>query len=110
MRLLPWEYGVRNLGRSPLRLVLSVAGGALVVLLVLAAGMVPPVLITVSRGLSGKYDKHKRIARWTLPVWLFVHVDAAPWLLGAALSAMAGALVERWLFFAQARHLVTLYY
>lgn len=38
MRLLPWEYGVRNLGRSPLRLVLSVAGGALVVLLVLAAG------------------------------------------------------------------------
>lgn len=28
----------------------------------------------------------------------------------AALSALAGALVERWLFFAQARHLVTLYY
>jgi putative ABC transport system permease protein len=38
MRLLPWEYGVRNLGRSPLRLALSIAGGALVVLLVLAAG------------------------------------------------------------------------
>ena len=28
----------------------------------------------------------------------------------AALSALAGALVERWLFFAEARHLVTLYY
>ena len=28
----------------------------------------------------------------------------------AALSALAGAFVERWLFFAQARHLVTLYY
>jgi DMSO reductase anchor subunit len=28
----------------------------------------------------------------------------------AALSAMAGVLVERWLFFAQARHAVTLYY
>ena len=41
---------------------------------ILAAGMVPPVLITVSRGLSGKYDKHQRIARWTLPVWLFVSV------------------------------------
>src|SRR5687768_3682763 len=38
MRLLPWDYGVRNLGRSPLRLALSVAGGALVVALVLAAG------------------------------------------------------------------------
>jgi uncharacterized membrane protein YozB (DUF420 family) len=41
---------------------------------ILAAAMVPPVLITVSRGLSGKYDKHRRIARWTLPVWLFVSV------------------------------------
>src|SRR5687767_314731 len=38
MRLLPWEYAVRNLGRSRVRLALSVAGGALVVLLVLAAG------------------------------------------------------------------------
>lgn len=45
-----------------------------------------------------------------LPVWLFVHLDAAPWLGVAALSALLGALVERWLFFAQARHLVTLYY
>jgi len=45
-----------------------------------------------------------------VPVWLFVHVDAAPWLAAAALSALAGAVVERWLFFAQARHLVTLYY
>jgi putative ABC transport system permease protein len=38
MRLLPWEYGVRNLARSPVRLALSLAGAALVVLLVLAAG------------------------------------------------------------------------
>ena len=28
----------------------------------------------------------------------------------AALSVLLGAFVERWLFFAQARHLVTLYY
>lgn len=38
MRLLPFEYAVRNLGRSPTRLVLSVLGAALVSLLVLAAG------------------------------------------------------------------------
>jgi putative ABC transport system permease protein len=38
MRLLPWDYGVRNLARSPVRLALSLAGAALVVLLVLAAG------------------------------------------------------------------------
>jgi len=45
-----------------------------------------------------------------LPAWLFVHIDAAPWFTGAALFALAGAFVERWLFFAEAKHLVTLYY
>jgi putative ABC transport system permease protein len=37
MRLLPWEYAVRNLGRSPTRLWLGVAGATVSVLLVLAA-------------------------------------------------------------------------
>lgn len=41
---------------------------------ILAAGMVPPVIITVSRGLSARYDKHRRIARWTLPIWLYVSI------------------------------------
>jgi len=45
-----------------------------------------------------------------LPAWLFVHLDPGPWFAAAALSALLGALVERWLFFAEARHLVTLYY
>ncbi len=45
-----------------------------------------------------------------LPAWLLVHVDAAPWFAVAAASALAGAFVERWLFFAEAKHLVTLYY
>jgi DMSO reductase anchor subunit len=45
-----------------------------------------------------------------LPVWLFVHLDAAPWLAVATGCALLGAVVERWLFFAEARHLVTLYY
>ncbi|HEX4854075.1 dimethyl sulfoxide reductase anchor subunit family protein [Arenimonas sp.] len=45
-----------------------------------------------------------------LPVWLLPHANAA-WPMGlAAVSAMLGAAVERWLFFAQARHVVTLYY
>lgn len=38
MRLLPFEYAVRNLGRAPLRLAASLTGAALVVALVLAAG------------------------------------------------------------------------
>jgi DMSO reductase anchor subunit len=45
-----------------------------------------------------------------LPVWAIRHVDAAPWLVAASASALLGAFAERWLFFAEARHLVTLYY
>jgi putative membrane protein len=41
---------------------------------ILAALVVVPILITASRGLAAKYDKHRRIARWTLPVWLYVSV------------------------------------
>ena len=41
---------------------------------ILAAAIVPPILITASRGLTAKYDKHRRIARWTLPIWLYVSV------------------------------------
>jgi len=31
-------------------------------------------IITLSRGLSGRFDKHRAIARWTLPIWLYVSV------------------------------------
>lgn len=41
---------------------------------ILAAAIVPLVLVTVSRALSRRYDKHRRIARWTLPLWLYVSV------------------------------------
>ena len=41
---------------------------------ILAAAIVPLVLITVSRALSHRYDKHRRIARWTLPLWLYVSI------------------------------------
>ena len=45
-----------------------------------------------------------------VPAWMFVHLDTAPWYAAAALCALAGAFVERWLFFAEAKHMVTLYY
>ncbi len=45
-----------------------------------------------------------------LPVWFAASSNTAPWLIIAALSALLGTFVERWLFFAQAKHLVTLYY
>jgi uncharacterized membrane protein YozB (DUF420 family) len=41
---------------------------------VLAAAIVPLAIITLSRGLSARYDRHRAIARWTLPIWLYVSV------------------------------------
>lgn len=40
--------------------------------ILLAIAIVPLVLITFSRALAEKFDKHKRIARFTLPLWLYV--------------------------------------
>lgn len=41
---------------------------------VLAIVIVPLALITLSRALAQKFDRHRRIARWTLPIWLYVSV------------------------------------
>lgn len=41
---------------------------------VLAAAIVPMVLVTLVRGLRGNFDRHRAIARWTYPVWLYVSV------------------------------------
>ncbi len=39
------------------------------------AALVPVLaIITLSRGLSARYNKHRQIARWTLPIWLYVSV------------------------------------
>jgi DMSO reductase anchor subunit len=46
-----------------------------------------------------------------LPLWLLPHFHGGGALLAVALlSTLTGAVVERWLFFAEAKHLVTLYY
>ena len=41
---------------------------------VLAVAIVPLVLVTLVRALRGRFERHKRIARWTLPIWLYVSV------------------------------------
>ena len=41
---------------------------------VLAAAVPPLAIVTLRRGLAARYDRHRRIARWTLPVWLYVSV------------------------------------
>ena len=42
--------------------------------IVLAATLVPMVIITATLALTGNFKKHPRIARWTLPVWLYVSI------------------------------------
>jgi protein SCO1/2/putative membrane protein len=42
--------------------------------MLLAAAVPVLAIVTLRRGLSARYDKHRRIARWTLPIWLYVSV------------------------------------
>jgi len=41
---------------------------------VLAATILPLALTTTARGLRAQYTRHVKIARWTLPIWLYVSV------------------------------------
>jgi uncharacterized membrane protein YozB (DUF420 family) len=58
-------------GQGPIR---SVYFFVLITHIVLAALVPPMAIITLSRGLRARYDTHRRIARWTLPIWLYVSV------------------------------------
>jgi len=40
----------------------------------LAALVLPLAIVTLIRGLGGRYPQHRSIARWTLPIWLYVSV------------------------------------
>ena len=46
----------------------------LVTHVVLAAAVPPLAIITLSRGLKARYVSHRAIARWTLPIWMYVSV------------------------------------
>jgi uncharacterized membrane protein YozB (DUF420 family) len=48
--------------------------GILITHVTLAAAVPPLAIVTLSRGLKGRIDRHKAIARWTLPIWLYVSV------------------------------------
>ncbi|TPK68086.1 dimethyl sulfoxide reductase anchor subunit [Mesorhizobium sp. B2-4-15] len=70
----------------------------------------------IARKHSAKLRRITQALAFALPILLLVAAFAFPWPLAAVLSALAavaqfaGMLVERWLFFAEAKHTVTLYY
>ena len=66
------QYGsVRFTGQGIIRPVYFLI---LVTHIILAAAIVPLVLVTVRRALRGDFAPHRRIARWTYPLWLYVSV------------------------------------
>ena len=67
-----YNYGsVRFTGQG---LVRPVYFFILITHVILAAAIVPLVLLTVVRAARGDFARHRRIARWTLPLWLYVSV------------------------------------
>jgi putative membrane protein len=55
----------------------------LIIHIAIAAVIIPLVPITAYRALKGRFERHKRIARWTWPLWMFVAVS------GVVVYAMA---------------------
>ncbi|WP_274363988.1 DUF420 domain-containing protein [Paenibacillus thermotolerans] len=56
-------------GEGPIRYVYFFI---LITHIILAAAIVPLSLITTIRGLTNNVEKHRKIARWTMPIWLYV--------------------------------------
>jgi len=66
-----------NIGSKPFPgtgLIRSIYFSILIPHVILAAVTLPFILITFARGLRRDDVRHRRIARWTMPVWLFVSV------------------------------------
>jgi uncharacterized membrane protein YozB (DUF420 family) len=58
-------------GQGPVR---TVYFFILITHIVLAALVPPMAIVTLVRGLRERFDSHARLARWTLPIWLYVSV------------------------------------
>jgi uncharacterized membrane protein YozB (DUF420 family) len=56
-------------GQGPIRLVYF---AILISHVILAAVILPLAIVTTARGLAGRFDRHRRIARWTFPLWMYV--------------------------------------
>jgi uncharacterized membrane protein YozB (DUF420 family) len=58
-------------GSGPIRVVYF---AILITHIVLAAAILPLAIVTLSLGLRARFDRHVPIARWTLPIWLYVSI------------------------------------
>lgn len=58
-------------GQGPIRVVYF---SILITHVILAAAVLPMALITLTHALRARFDRHRRIARWTWPIWMYVSV------------------------------------
>ena len=66
-----------NVGSKPFPgqgLIRTVYFFILITHIVLAALVPPMAIVTLVRALRERFDAHRRLARWTLPIWLYVSV------------------------------------
>jgi uncharacterized membrane protein YozB (DUF420 family) len=66
-----------NIGSKPFQgtgAIRSIYLTILVTHIVLAAAVLPLAVVTLWRAQRGDFARHRRIARWTLPIWLYVSV------------------------------------
>ena len=58
-------------GVGPIRVVYF---AVLISHIILAAAILPLAIVTLLRAVRGRFERHRAIARWTLPIWLYVSV------------------------------------
>ncbi len=67
-----WQVGSVPFTRSGI--VRPIYFTILITHVILAAATVPLAVVTLTRGLNGRVARHRAIARWTMPIWLYVSV------------------------------------
>ena len=69
-----YHYNVGSVSFTGTGVIRFVYFTILITHVVLAAVILPLALITLAHALRERFDRHARIARWTLPLWLYVSV------------------------------------
>jgi uncharacterized membrane protein YozB (DUF420 family) len=69
-----YHYQVGSVRFQKTGIVRTVYFGILLSHTLLAALVAPLAIMTLRRGLKADYTRHRRIARWTLPIWIYVSV------------------------------------
>ena len=69
-----YHYNVGSVSFTGTGVIRFVYFTILITHVILAAAILPLALITLVHALRERFDRHARIARWTLPLWLYVSV------------------------------------